>query len=1043
MIKPPSQKYNPKKVEKKILNFWIKNDIFKKSIKQRKADNPYIFLEGPPTANGLPHPGHVLTRVMKDLILRYQAMNGYYILRKAGWDTHGLPVEIEVEKKLGLKDKNDIEKYGIKKFNDECKKSVFKYESAWVEMTKRIGFWLDMDDPYITLKNNYIESVWWSLKEAWKKKLLYKGYKVVPYCPRCGTALSAHEIAQGYKNVVEPSIFVKFKLKDEDVYFLAWTTTPWTLISNAALAVNPNETYIKIRYHGEELILAEERIGVLLKGQEYEMLDSYTGKDLEKTEYEPLFDYDKPNKKAWYVILADFVTMEDGTGIVHIAPAFGEDDYNIGMKYDLPVIQLVNLDGTFKDVVSLWKGKFVKDADPSIIKYLEKKGLIEGTKEYTHEYPFCWRCDSPLLYYAMESWFIAMSKVQKNLIENNNQINWYPLHLQEGRFGDFIRDVKDWALSRDRYWGTPIPIWTCIDKKCDHQICIGSVDELKDLSDNFNDDYDLHKPFVDEITIRCPKCNSKMKREEEVIDCWYDSGSAFFAQWHYPFENKKQFKENFPVDFISEALDQTRGWFYSLLAISTFLFEKTSYKNVLTLGLVLDKNNIKMSKSKRNYVDPNIILDHEGADALRWYLISANAPWNSTRFYEGAVKETLGKFILTLWNSYNFFTTYASLDKFDPKKDMVPVENRILLDKWILSRFNVTISDIRKYFQTFEIHKSARTLEKFLIEDFSNWYLRRSRKRLWIEEKTENKLAGYSTMYDVFMGLSKILAPFIPFITDEIFLNLRTDDMPESIHLCDYLQCDRKYIDEKLEEGMERIRELVEVGRALRSKVGIKVRYPLNSAIIVCKKDIEFLIKDLLDLLNEEINVKKISFERDINNFIIKTVKPNHSKLGPKYKGKAKGIMDALEELDKHKLYEVISKKGYVNLVVKGEEIKLTVEDFLIVESEKENIARTQTEDTILLLDTTLTPELVAEGFSREIVRRIQSMRKELDLDVEQQITTTISISKEKQEMLRNWIDYIKQETRSQVLTYEDKPTGKLVKNWDIDEDIASIGVDI
>ena len=1043
MIKPPSQKYNPKKVEKKILNFWIKNDIFKKSIKQRKADNPYIFLEGPPTANGLPHPGHVLTRVMKDLILRYQAMNGYYILRKAGWDTHGLPVEIEVEKKLGLKNKNDIEKYGIKKFNDECKKSVFKYESAWVEMTKRIGFWLDMDDPYITLKNNYIESVWWSLKEAWKKKLLYKGYKVVPYCPRCGTALSAHETAQGYKNVVEPSIFVKFKLKDEDVYFLAWTTTPWTLISNAALAVNPNETYIKIRYHGEELILAEERMGVLLKGQEYEMLDSYTGKDLEKTEYEPLFDYDKPNKKAWYVILADFVTMEDGTGIVHIAPAFGEDDYNIGMKYDLPVIQLVNLDGTFKDVVSLWKGKFVKDADPSIIKYLEKKGLIEGTKEYTHECPFCWRCDSPLLYYAMESWFIAMSKVQKNLIENNNQINWYPLHLQEGRFGDFIRDVKDWALSRDRYWGTPIPIWTCIDKKCDHQICIGSVDELKDLSDNFNDDYDLHKPFVDEITIRCPKCNSKMKREEEVIDCWYDSGSAFFAQWHYPFENKKQFKENFPVDFISEALDQTRGWFYSLLAISTFLFEKTSYKNVLTLGLVLDKNNIKMSKSKRNYVDPNIILDHEGADALRWYLISANAPWNSTRFYEGAVKETLGKFILTLWNSYNFFTTYASLDKFDPKKDMVPVENRILLDKWILSRFNVTISDIRKYFQTFEIHKSARTLEKFLIEDFSNWYLRRSRKRLWIEEKTENKLAGYSTMYDVFMGLSKILAPFIPFITDEIFLNLRTDDMPESIHLCDYLQCDRKYIDEKLEEGMERIRELVEVGRALRSKVGIKVRYPLNSAIIVCKKDIEFLIKDLLDLLNEEINVKKIYFERDINNFIIKTVKPNHSKLGPKYKGKAKGIMDALEELDKHKLYEVISKKGYVNLVVKGEEIKLTVEDFLIVESEKENIARTQTEDTILLLDTTLTPELVAEGFSREIVRRIQSMRKELDLDVEQQITTTISISKEKQEMLRNWIDYIKQETRSQVLTYEDKPTGKLVKNWDIDEDIASIGVDI
>jgi len=1043
MIKSPSQKYNPKKVEKKILNFWIKNDIFKKSINQRKPDNPYVFLEGPPTANGLPHPGHVLTRVMKDLILRYQAMNGHYILRKAGWDTHGLPVEIEVEKKLGLEDKHDIEKYGIKKFNNECKKSVFKYESAWVEMTKRIGFWLDMDDPYITLKNNYIESVWWSLKEAWKKKLLYKGHKVVPYCPRCGTALSAHEIAQGYKNVEELSIFVRFKLKDEDAYFLAWTTTPWTLLSNVALAVNPNETYIKIRYHGAVLILADERASVLLKGQEYEILDSYNGKDLEKTEYEPLFDYAKPKKKAWYLILADFVTMEEGTGIVHIAPAFGEDDYNIGMKYDLPVVQLVNLDGTFKDDVSNWKGKFVKDADPSIIKYLEKKGQLEGTKEYTHEYPFCWRCDSPLLYYAMESWFIAMSKVQKNLIENNNQIHWYPPHLQEGRFGDFIRDVKDWALSRDRYWGTPIPIWTCIDKKCGYQICIGSVDELKDLSDDFNDDYDLHKPFVDEINVNCPKCKCKMKREEEVIDCWYDSGSAFFAQWHYPFENKKQFKENFPVDFISEALDQTRGWFYSLLAISTFLFEKPSYKNVLTLGLVLDKDNIKMSKSKRNYVDPTIIIDHEGADALRWYLMSANAPWNSTRFYEEAVKETLGKFILTLWNSYNFFTTYACLDKFDPKKDMVSGENRLLLDKWILSRFNRTISDVRKYFETFEIHKAARTIERFLIEDFSNWYLRRSRKRLWIEEKTENKLAGYSTMYDVFLGLSKILAPFIPFITEEIFLNIKTDDMPESIHLCDYLQCEEKHIDEKLEEGMERIRELVEIGRALRSKVGIKVRYPLNSATIVCKKEVEFLIKDLLDLLNEEINVKKISFERDIDNFMIKTLKPKHSKLGPKYKEKAKRIIASLEELDKYKLYEDLSKQNEVNLVVDGEEIKLTIEDFLIVESEKENIAKTQTEDTILLLDTTLTPELIAEGFTREIVRRIQSMRKELNLDVEKKINTTISISKDKQEMLKFWVDYIKQETRSEVLIYEDKPIGKLVKTWDIDEDKVTIGVDI
>ena len=643
MIESPPQKYIPREVEEKIQKFWLEGDIFKKSIERRKNCKPYIFLEGPPTANGMPHPGHVLTRVMKDLILRYQTMNGHYIERKAGWDTHGLPVEIEVEKQLGLEDKQGIEKYGIAKFNEACKKSTLKYERAWVDMTRRIAFWLDMDNPYITFKNEYIESVWWSLKQAWDKKLLYKGHKVVPYCPRCGTALSAHELAQGYKTIEEPSIFVKFKLKNEDAYFLAWTTTPWTLISNVALAVHPNETYIKIRYNGQTLILAEARAGALLKGQEYELIDSFPGKKLENIEYEPLFKYAKPDKKAWYVVIADFVTMDDGTGIVHIAPAFGEDDYTVGKKYDLPVVQLVKLDGTFPDEVTLWKGQFVKDADPSITEYLQEKGLLEGTRAHTHEYPFCWRCDSPLLYYAMESWFIAMSKVQKSLVKNNDQINWYPKHLQQGRFGDFIRDVKDWALSRDRYWGTPLPIWTCSNKKCGNTVCVGSVDELKGLSESFPDDYDLHKPFVDELVVKCPKCKSKMKREKEVIDCWYDSGSAFFAQWHYPFENKEKFKSNYPVDFISEALDQTRGWFYSLLAISTFLFDKPPYKNVLTLGLVLDKDNQKMSKSKQNYVDPNIILDHEGADALRWYLISTNAPWMSTRFYEEAVKDTLVK----------------------------------------------------------------------------------------------------------------------------------------------------------------------------------------------------------------------------------------------------------------------------------------------------------------------------------------------------------------------------------------------------------------
>jgi isoleucyl-tRNA synthetase len=1041
MIKTPPQKYNPTDVEKKILKFWEEHNIFRKSIDQRKDCKSYVFLEGPPTANGMPHPGHILTRVMKDLILRYQTMKGHYILRKAGWDTHGLPVEIEVEKELGLEDKQQIEEYGIKKFNQECKKCVFRYENAWVEMTRRIGFWLDMENPYVTLKNDYIESVWWSLKQAWEKKLLYKGHKVVPYCPRCGTALSAHEISQGYKTVSDPSIFVKFKLKNKDEYLLAWTTTPWTLISNVALAVNPNENYIKIKYNGQILILAEERSSVLLKGQEFESLDYFKGKDLEGIEYEPLFNYSKPEKKAWYVILADFVSMEDGTGIVHIAPAFGEDDYNVGKKYDLPIIQLVKLDGTFPPEVKEWSGEFVKDADPKIIKHLEKRSLLEGVHEYTHEYPFCWRCDSPLLYFAMESWFIAMTKVQNSLVRNNNNINWYPEHLQQGRFGDFIREVKDWALSRKRYWGTPLPIWTCTNKKCKNEICIGSVKELKSISNNFPKVYDLHKPLVDELVIKCPKCQSFMKREEEVIDCWYDSGSAFFAQWHYPFENKEEFEKNFPVDFISEALDQTRGWFYSLLAISTFLFDERPYKNVLTLGLVLDENNQKMSKSKRNYLDPNIILGNEGADALRWYLISTSAPWNSTRFYEQAVKDTLGKFILTFWNSYNFFATYAALDKFHPDKDTIPFKKRHLLDKWIISRFNQTLNNAEKYIQNFETHKAARTVEYFVVEDFSNWYLRRSRKRLWVEEKTTDKLAGYSTMYEIFMSLSKIIAPFTPFITEEIYQNIKTKKMPESIHLCDFVKHDKKLINTDLEEGMQKIRCLVEVGRALRSKVGIKIRYPLRYAAIVCDKKVQDQIKDLLDLLNEEINVKKISFEKNTSKFMVKTYKPNFSKLGPKYKQKVRDIIKKIESLNKKELFEKLNKKEKIEIKINSERIIITIDDFEELEVEKEHIAQTQTDDAIIIFDTTLSPDLKAEGLAREIVRRIQSMRKELDLDVEDRIVTQIKLDTDSIDFLKDWFDYIKGETRSNSLSFVYKPLGKLIKKWDVDELLIEIGI--
>ena len=1041
MIQSPPQKYSPKTVESTILSFWNDHNIFQKSMDQRKKSPPYVFLEGPPTANGMPHPGHILTRVVKDLILRYQTMNGHFILRKAGWDTHGLPVEIEVEKKLGLHDKKDVETFGIGKFNAECKKSVFSYEKEWVKLSEKIGFWVDMNNPYITLKNDYIESVWWSLKQAWNKKLLYKGHKVIPYCPRCGTALSAHEVAQGYKTIEEPSIFVKFKVKDDNAYFLAWTTTPWTLLSNVALAVHPDELYIRIRYKGQEIILAENRASVLLKGQEYELIDGFKGKELEKIEYEPLFSYATPKKKAWFIICADFVTMDDGTGIVHIAPAFGEDDYTVGMKYDLPVVQLVNLDGTFKKEVEPWKGEFVKDADEKIIKHLETRGLLEGIKDYEHEYPFCWRCDSPLLYYAMESWFIAMSKVQDDLLSNNAQINWYPTHLKDGRFGSFLRDVKDWALSRDRYWGTPLPIWTCQNETCHHQICVGSVEELRNISSNFPDEYDLHKPFVDELHICCEKCQTEMKREKEVIDCWYDSGSAFFAQWHYPFEHKEEFDHNFPIDFISEALDQTRGWFYSLLAISTFLFNKPAYTNVLTLGLVLDENNQKMSKSKRNYIDPNSIIDHEGADALRWYLFSANAPWNSTRFYEEAVKDSYAKFILTLWNSYNFFTTYASLDKFDYEKDMVPFDQRSNLDRWIQSRFHQILRQIKNHMKEFEIHKTTRLIEQFLTSDLSNWYLRRSRKRLWVEEKTNDKLAAYTTMYEMFLGIVQSIAPFTPFIAEEMYQNLRTHEMPESIHLCDYPSVKETSIDEHLEQGMEQIRSLVEVGRALRSKIGIKVRYPLSQAIIICSKDVENHINNIINLLTEEINVKKVEFACNANKFMIKQVKPNYAVLGPKFKEKAGLISKQLEPLDKSKLYTDLTANGFVKITIDGEEVTLTSDDFEIIEQEKDHIARTEVNDIVLLLDTHLSKDLEAEGFARELVRRIQSMRKELNLDVEQEIITLIKVDEEKKSMITSWECYIKDETRSSCLKISENPEGSIVKHWKIDEEEITISI--
>ena len=967
--------YRPAEMEKEILDFWERERIFEKSLKQREGSKPFIFLEGPPTANGTPHPGHVLTRIMKDVVLRYYTMLGYHVPRRAGWDTHGLPVEIEVEKKLGLKSKQDIERYGVKRFNEECRKSTFQYEHEWVEMTRRVGFWIDMENPYITLDNEYIESVWWSLKRLWEKGYLYKGYKVVPYCPRCGTALSAHEVAQGYKSVTEPSIFVKFKVKREDASFLAWTTTPWTLLSNVALAVHPDEPYLKIRYRDEILILAEERVARLFKGEEYEILDRFMGRELEGKEYEPLFTYEKPDKKAWYVICADFVTMDEGTGIVHIAPAFGEEDYEAGKEYDLPVIQLVKKDGTFDDKVEPWKGMFVKDADPLIIEHLKERGLIFAVQDYTHDYPFCWRCDTPLLYYAMESWFIAVSKFRKQLLENNEAVEWYPSHVKHGRFGDFISEAKDWALSRDRYWGTPLPIWIC--EKCGNEICIGSVDELRNLSKEFPESYDLHKPFVDEIEVRCPRCNARMKREPYVIDCWYDSGSAFFAQWHYPFENKEMFDECFPVDFICEALDQTRGWFYSLMAISTLLFNSPPYRRVLTLGLVLDKEGQKMSKSKKNYLDPNYIFEREGADAMRWYFLSANAPWMPIRFYEDAIKEVLGRFIMTLWNSFRFYISYAKLDGFDPRKKYVHLDERKGIDRWVMSRLHATVREVRKSMEGFEIHKATRSIESFVIDDLSNWYIRRSRKRLWVEEENEDKLSCYSTLHDVFLTLSRLLAPFVPFIAEAIYQRMRYEGMKESVHLCDYPDFDEGCLDEGLEDAMEKVREIADIGRSLRGKVGIKIRYPLRELIVVCEEDVERKVKGFVDLLREEINVKKVSFSR----------REGHKMEPSRY------IMEKRDDMK-------------------------------------------------VILDIELTDDLLAEGLSREIVRRIQAMRKEMDLEIEDRIRTEISIEESKIKLLKEWIDYIAGETRSVSVDFKESPKGELVKKWRIGDTEVTIGIE-
>lgn len=961
-----SQKANFARLEEGILELWARDreKIFERSVEQREGCEKFVFVEGPPTANGLPHPGHILTRVVKDLVLRYKTMRGFYVKRKAGWDTHGLPVEIEVEKELGINTKGEIEKYGVEKFNRKCKDSVFRYEKEWVNATKRVGFWIDMDSPYITFDNEYIESVWWSLKEIWKKGLLYKGHKVVPYCPRCETTLSSHEVAQGYEDVEDPSVYVKFKLKQEKesepLYLLAWTTTPWTLLGNIALAVHPAHTYVKARVKvddgngakEENIILAEARLDVL--EDEYEILERFMGKELEGMKYERLFEYAKiEGGESHKVITADFVTLEEGTGVVHIAPAFGEVDYEVCREKKLGFSQPVNKEGRFTNDVPPLEGVFVKDADKLIIETMEQRGVLYKKDRYLHSYPFCWRCGSPLLYYARESWFIAMKSLRDNLIATNEKINWYPAHLKYGRFGNFLENIEDWALSRERFWGTPLNIWMCTG--CGKGHCVGSIEELKDRAKNsVSSDIDLHRPYIDEVVLKCEDCGGEMRRVKDVIDCWYDSGSAPFAQWHYPFADE-EFKQNFPADFITEAIDQTRGWFYSLLAVSTAIFDEPPYLNVLSLGHILDEKGVKMSKSKGNVVDINAIFDNEGADALRWYFFTAGSPSDDIRFSEQAIIEKQKKFLNTLWNSYFFFVTYAAIDEFSPKDKEIAVEQRNAMDRWIISRLNTLTKEVIDAIERFEIHVAARKIEDFVINDLSNWYIRRSRRRFWIVEENFDKDCAYLTLFEVLVSLCKLLAPFVPFVTEYIYQNIvRAEDELESVHLCDYPSPEESLIEVELEDSMDLVSGLVEAGRRARSDAGIKIRQPLKEVVVVCGKGKKDKVASLAAILKDELNVREVKLEDA-------------------------GLKSEFVAADEYKRVDV-------------------------------------DEDTTLFLDTCLDKSLLEEGLVRDLVRRIQGMRKDLDLEYTAKIRVMYESDEEVKEAVKKFADYICEETLAESI---------------------------
>ena len=1021
--------------EKKIEKFWEENKIFEKSMDDRKKGPTYIFYDGPPTANGKPHIGHVLTRVIKDMIPRYRTMKGYMVPRKAGWDTHGLPVELEVEKMLGLDGKEQIEEYGLEPFINHCKESVWKYKGMWEDFSATVGFWADMDNPYVTYHDSFIESEWWALKQIWDKGLLYKGYKIVPYCPRCGTPLSSHEVAQGYKDVKERSAIARFKVKGEDAYILAWTTTPWTLPSNVALCVNPTESYVKVTSGEYTYYMAEALLDTVLGEGNYEILEKYVGKDLEYKEYEPLFPFVELKKKAYYVVCDSYVTLTDGTGVVHIAPAFGEDDSNVGRKYDLPFLQLVDEKGEMTKETP-WAGTFCKKADPLVLKDLDERGLLFSAPNFEHSYPHCWRCDTPLIYYARESWFIKMTAVKEDLIRNNNTINWIPESIGKGRFGDWLENVQDWGISRNRYWGTPLNIWEC---ECGHMHAIGSKEELKAMSDNCPDDIELHRPYIDAVTIKCPHCGKEMHRVPEVIDCWCDSGSMPFAQHHYPFVNKELFEEQFPADFISEAVDQTRGWFYSLLAISTLIFNKAPFKNVIVLGHVQDENGQKMSKSKGNAVDPFEALEKYGADAIRWYFYVNSAPWLPNRFHGKAVIEGQRKFMGTLWNTYAFFVLYANIDNFDASKYTLDYEKLNVMDKWLLSKLNSLIRTVDDNLANYRIPESARALQDF-VDEMSNWYVRRSRERFWAKGMEQDKINAYMTLYTALVTVSKVAAPMIPFMTEEIYQNLVRSvdkDAPESIHLCDYPAVNEKWIDEELENNMEDLLKAVVMGRACRNTANIKNRQPIGTMYVKASWTLPEYFQEIME---DELNVKKVIFTDNVEDFISYSFKPQLRTVGPKY-GKHLGqIKQALASLDGAKAMAEVRETGALKLAADGQEIVLLEEDLLIDTAQKEGYVTESDNEIAVVLDTNLTPELIEEGFVRELVSKIQTMRKEAGFEVTDRIHVYVKDSQKIESIIKAHESEIKGEVLAQEITFG--TTSGYEKEWKINSEAVTMAVE-